>query len=828
MDESTKDHIREHIAPQVYNGKISLLLGAGFSRDNPSAAGHLPDGIGLRDLILSKCGRVAGARTTLRDAYLLGQKDIPKFDDFLAECFRATDVHEWQQRIFQYPWGRIYSTNIDNVLRLAHDRAQKKGMTGNDYSFFNYIDQNITSTSIGTIPVVSIHGTCERLSDGFIFSSLEYARASMKVLDWHQDLAARIVAGGVIVVGNQLDESDIDSHIVQRESTYGRSIPEQNWIVMPNPDEIKAENYRKAGFYVVDSTASEFFEEIFRNVKPRTVGEIVLETVPGVKNAAQKRKAMTWFKSAFDPVLTQLEESRSKKGILRHFLTGADPDWLYIYHDVYAVTANIRSLTQRILSTLGSGSTGFHALHVIGPSGSGKTTAIKAALKSVVANYTYVYEFRNEGDVDTYLLRELIGAFTEKSIFVFYSAAAFYYAVNVIDERLHDRESPLCLFILEDRLNDYQRNSRQLADTVTSDVFKMQPLDFEDAKTLAQKIDDVGIIIPSFSDKSISRRGRLIQDKERGFNGDLLSALFSLTTHENFERKIFEEYHKIPSPLARSILDVVAIVNSFGLNLPVDYVAGFTNSSVDEVLRCLREDLDGMAQIAEGSATVKCRHRVISEYYFRDCISGQGDVELMVGILEFLSRQFTVDDIKTHPLPYRIYKELISFEFLYKEYFPSISRSSDSEAVYHAAQSFFNRDGIFWLHYGRFYRKKGKLELAIDCFRTGLVFFRSFQTIHSLGLALLEKYREDGCQDFATYKEGVELLEGERQRRGSNDPYPSTALIEQLLKIREAGVVPAGSAELLRQVINGGLKHFRDDPHFSRAFRKYMASEQAI
>ncbi|MBV6859420.1 ATP-binding protein [Xanthomonas campestris pv. zingibericola] len=830
MDSGSKSQIKDVIAPRVAKGEISLLVGAGFSRENPSPNGKLPDGMALRDLLLGKCSRKAGPSTTLKDAYLLAKKEMSDLQAFLAECFKATGVFTWQERIFQYPWGRIYTTNIDNVLRLAHSRVEKKGKTGGEFSFFNYIDQNITSNSIGSIPVVSIHGTCERLSDGFIFSTLEYARAGLKVLDWHHDLAARIIAGGVVVVGNQLDESDIDSYIVQRQDAYGlehEQIESKNWIVMPRPDPIKAENYRSAGYLVIDATAEEFFEELYRCVAPVTIGEIVLETVPTVRAAAQKTRAMTWFKSAFDGVLTQIEESKQRKGILRHFLTGADPDWLYISQDVYAGTANVRALTGKITNILSVHERGFAALHVIGPSGSGKTTAIRAALKTVVASYTYVYEFRSESDVDAYLLRDLIVAFTSKSVFIFYSAAAYYYAVNVIAERLGERTSPICLFILEDRLSEYRKSVRQLNDTVTSEVYEMVPLDFLDARAVAVKIDDIGLKLPKFSEKSLDSRARMIQDKEKGFRGDLLSALFSLTTHENFERKIFDEYQTVASSRARSVLDVVAIVNTFGLSLPIDYISGFLGVEIGEVLEILREDLDGMIYIPKGTSSVRCRHRIIAEYYFYECIAGKGSVSLMVGVLAYLSRKFTVDDIRLHPLPYRIYKELISFEFLYEHYFPKATRRQDAEATYHAAQTFFNKDGIFWLHFGRYYRKVGKIDLAIDCFRTGLNFYNSFQTVHSLGTALLHKYSSEGCIDQSLYNEGVQLLEGERQRRGASDPYPTTALIEQLMRIRQKGAHPPGLDDLLKQAINSGLKNFKGDEYFNRALQKYLEQSKA-
>lgn len=826
MESADKDEIISQIAPRVAKGEISLLIGAGFSKVNSSARGPLPDGISLRDLILKECNRTPGKTTTLKDAYLMGQGSIPNFPEFLASCFTVTTVFPWQERIFRYAWNRIYTTNIDNVLSLSHKKSELAGKASGEYSFFNYIDPNITSNAIGTIPVVSIHGSAARLDEGFIFSSLEYAKAGLKVLDWHRDLAAKIMTGGLVVIGNQMDESDIDSYLVQREAAYGKSGSVANWIVMPGPDEIKADNYRAAGYYVIDATAEEFFDALYGAVAPKSIGEIVLETVPVVKAAATRIKAMTWFKGAFRPALTEIEKASDEKRIIRHFLTGADPDWFYIINDAYAITSKCTKLASQIGDAMQKNEVGFAALHVIGPSGSGKTTAIRSAIHALIHTYSYIYEFRAESDVDTYLLRDLVEGFTEKSIFIFYSAAAYYYAVNVIAERLRDRGRPFCLFILEDRLSDFKKSARQLDESLKSIVFEMGDLDFSDAQLIASKLEQQGVNFPNFSDKSLDKRANIIQDKERGFGGDLLSALFSLTTHENFEKKIYTEYQGISDALSRSILDVVAIVNSLGFSLPLEYISGFLDENVERVTRLLREDLDGVLLFPKGSGSVKCRHRIIADYYFKNCISGRGRVDLMLGVLEFLSRKFSVEDIKHHPLPYKIYKDLISFEFLYNSYYPVASRKEDSLATYHAAQKFFNKDGIFWLQFGRYYRKIGEIDLAIDCFRTGLEFYNSFQTVHSLGMILLDKYFVTGGSDISLYSEGVELLESERIRRGASDPYPTTGLIEALLKIEGLPHAPAGCEDLLKQCINSGLRHFKEDEYFSRTFSRYMSTRK--
>lgn len=822
MTDDDREVIRNEIAPLLQKAEVSLLLGAGFSVDNSSGLGLLPTGDGLRDMILQKCGKKAGPRTTLKDAYLLGSREILDFNAFLAECFTVNSVLPWQERIFSYPWGRIYTTNIDNVLNVAFEQCAKKSKLGGDFVFANYLDPNILSSAIGSIPVVSIHGTCLKLGDGFIFSSLEYAKAAIKILDWHRDLAAKILTGGLVVVGNQLDESDIDSHLAIREGTYKSSGTTGNFIVMPRPDEIKAANYAAAGYRVLDCTAEEFFTELFAASAPRTMAEIVLNSTPSIKKAVNDVKAMTWFRNAFRSAVVEMDEAKTRTGILRHFITGSDPDWFFIVNDAHATTSVARMITDRALSQMQSSTTGVGVLHITGPSGSGKTTAIRSAVRELVRTYPYIYEFDGGREIDTDLLKRMIEGFKEKTIFIFYSSAEYYFAINFIADRLQDHRKPYTLFILEDRTSEHRKSYRQIADPSRSEYFEFPELTLADAGLIAEKIQSSGLVIPNFSDFETVKRARIIIDKERGYSGDLLSALFSLTSHENFEQKIFEEYHSVPEGLPRRILDVVSILSAQDFAVPVDYIAGFLSERMEDISKCLAAELAGVLVAHPKAGAVKCRHRIIAQYYFDNCIARSGNVDMIVGILEFLSRKFTIDDIRLHPLPYRIYKDIISFEFLYESFFPKTSRRTDTERTYHEAQRFFGQDGVFWLHFGRYYRKTNRWDESIDCFRTGLKFYDSFQTRHSLGTALLEKYIAGGCGDQALYQEGAQLLETERARRGIQDPYPTTTLLTLLMRIVSVTQDNADAETRLKDCVNFGLKNFADDELFRERFSAYM------
>ncbi|KQQ73042.1 hypothetical protein ASF73_10300 [Xanthomonas sp. Leaf131] len=529
---------------------------------------------------------------------------------------------------------------------------------------------------------------------------------------------------------------------------------------------------------------------------------------------------MTWFKGAFSPVVLQMEEAAKQKGILRHFITGAEPDWFYIVNDAQARTAREADLVSMIGNMMQSHADGIGILHVTGSSGSGKTTAIRSALQYVSNTYKFAYEFNEGADIGVDLLREVISRFNEKSIFIFYSAAEYYFAINQMYLHFSGRKIPYCLFILEDRISEYRKNRAQLGHVVDPDIFDFTQLSRVDASAIAEKIAESGLIFDKFSEFPLERRASIIMDKEKGYGGDLLSTLFSLTTHENFEEKIYQDYASVNSSTAKSVLDVVAIVNSLGFGAPTGYVAGMLGVEPSAIAASLSDDLAGV--LIEKSGVVRCRHRIIANYYFKNCIAGRGDVEMMLEMLTFLSRQFSVEDIKHHPLAYRIYKNLISFEFLYEQFLPRRSRKDDAEHIYHKAQRLFGRDGIFWLQFGRYYRKVDNLVSAIDCFRTGLEFYDSFQTKHSLGVALLEKYVSDGCVEPGTYSEGVRFLEAERLRRGSRDVYPTSALIDLLQKISKANPQLLDAKMRIKECLNYGIKHFGADHYFREQLRRFM------
>lgn len=825
MDAETTERIKTEIIPIINSGDATLLLGAGFSINNSTNLGVIPDGKQLTRLILDKANVVEDDSASLQDAHEYGKNTIEKYDIFLKETFTATSSLAWQNGIFNYCWNSIFTTNIDNVLRLAYDNVKRAGKNSAEFKEYNYTDPSPISTLVSSIPVIYLHGKVDRLEDGIVFDDLEYASNNAKKLDWISGISARLLGGKCIVVGNRLRENDILLGLETRRQVYLKSDTKPNWIILRTVSPIQKSNLERRGFNVIEAEAADFFNFILANLRPRNLLDIMEDKYPVIKAQHTDKLSMFWFKNAFSPVISSIETGANSNGILNHFIRGDEPDWYYISNDGYANLGSIREIENEITRNLNTqGPCG--VIHLIGNSASGKTTGLRAALKSIIRNFPYAYEFKMESAIEVDYLYRIIKNFSERAILIFYDANEYYYVVNEICKRLLGDERKKVLFILEAREKNYLLNRRHLVSTsgVESEI-NWDLLTLNEAKSLAEKMDSLGIIVEDFSDKSIDQRAKIIVDNETGFNGDLLATLFTLIGSLRLEELISDEFNSIQDEESRTITKIVAILNSLGFHVPTQYVSGISDISAADIDKKIEKELKGIVQYADASTSLlRCRHKVIAEYYFQHCITENETPEIFISILWYLSKQFDVSQIKNHPISYRMYKKLISCKFLLYKAFPPELASSYTHKVYNEAQKYYGGDAIFWLQFGMYYKACKNFVNAIDCLRTGLGIYNSFQIRHNLGDTLLKKYAYDSTPIDSEFDEGLGYLESEIQQR-SSDPYPLSTLCAALLRINQNHPGIAKVEKYLAQYINRAYKSFSQDEVIQRLFKQFATKQ---
>lgn len=823
MNDNDKKLIADDIAPRLANGEISLLLGAGFSITNRSNLGQFPTGKGLAEEILTKLGIKDPKSGTLKDAYFLGKEDIPNFNDFLKERFTSNTVYPWQTAIFKYEWKRIYTTNIDDVLDLSFEKIQASGKSHPSFTFLNFTAPNTISSTLGAIPVVNIHGTIKKINDGFVFDGIEYGEQAISNRDWINDIGANLTDGGMIIIGNRLDESDFDAVLARRKRLYGSEARIcDSWIVMPDADEISQRKFSKMGYKIIESTGEEFFTYLWE-CTDRLISERH-GTTPLIHSASQT--ARMWFREAFRHIPSQLINIDTAFGILKKFLNGVEPNWYFISNSAHADISIVNNLQIKINEMMSDRSKLCEVIHVVGPTGCGKSTSIMSSLFEIAKTTSASYEFDSMHGIDIELLIQIINGIPGDSIFVFYNAHDYYFAISNIVKRLASRRKGKVIFILEDRSSDYNQNKRHL-EHITPVIHQM-PIDhicYEDAILLAEKMKELGVVREKFTELDLDHQAKIILDKERGCGGDLLSTMFSVTTGDDFKEKIINEYHEISSksPISKKIIDYAAIANLFSINLPISYLADFLNTTVNRITDLLYQELDGVLIHHIQHGRIKCRHKIIAQEYFEQCIERRGEVEFIIDALKVLSKKFTIADIKHHPIAYQLYRNIINYDYLCAKFFPTAHAYTDTHSVYNAVQKDFSGDGLFWAQYGRLYLKGKHYDEAIDCLKTGIAIYDSFQARHMLGDAHMKRYIYSANTKEDDLISGIELLEKEHGNRFQKDPYPLSTLCSNLLDLRASGKSNAKLELKLSNHLTEGIRLFKGDEYFETVLKRYYA-----
>lgn len=109
----------------IFRGEAILFLGAGFSMENENTKGQtLPSARKLsKDLQIAAgiSSEEISENASLEDVsqYFIEQVGKTKLVKLLKDTFTVSNVLEWQKKLLELPWLRIYTTNYDNVLELS-------------------------------------------------------------------------------------------------------------------------------------------------------------------------------------------------------------------------------------------------------------------------------------------------------------------------------------------------------------------------------------------------------------------------------------------------------------------------------------------------------------------------------------------------------------------------------------------------------------------------------------------------------------------------------------------------------------------------------------
>lgn len=827
--------VKSIVAPGVTDGGMVLFLGAGFSLGAVAIGGQeIPTSRAFAERLARRAGVPRDEEPPeLQVAWALAQRK-PGFREYLREQFLVNRYQPWQRLVYRFRWRKIYTTNVDDLLEKVYEELPPDHKREVAARFFNWTDPRPAQIRELDLPVVQLHGSVKDADAGLVFAEAEYARATVRPGDWIREAAFDLASVPCCLVGSRFRESDLQAATAQRAMELGDRTGarhSKSFIVLPSFSHADRSYYEAQGFEPVQLPAEAFFTALAEAIPVLEPQHSVLRRRhPHLAAAANpgSSAAAAWFARAFEHVPTALVAAKRERVIDSTFFDGASPLWPYLVRGVPAefhAERNLRDAAESYLFKQPGEARQPCVLAVQGPTGAGKSTVTRRVLAHLAQRVDPVYLFRAESRIDADAVIDVVGNATGPMVLAFEQAAEFFQSINDVVAAIRSRGAGYrgrLLIIVEDRTHRLNRDVHHLA-AVPPKSIPVDRLKRSDADALLDALERANYLGP-LTPLSRQQRVERILDAEQGYHGDLLVALRTITTGKQLDALILDDLRDI-EPRRPYLFACLAGLS--GHPIRASDVCAVASIRAADLVRDLQGVYDGRLRYDATSQLVYARHPVIAQLHYLHGTEPAERCDDVVALLRLMSTHFNLGMIRSRPLEYRIYRELISRRLLQEVLLPK--HPDLVERTYHELQSDYGHDGIFWLQFGKFYFRERRYALAEHCLRKGIHIFRgnadreSFQLHHALGQLLLQWHAHDPARPVASFEEGLQLLEEQVRLRGATDPYPYTTLVTVLIEnarlrpetprirsLTEAAVRSAESAHPFERAIRDQAQRWRE------------------
>lgn len=257
-----------------------LFTGAGFSFGAKNAHGvKLPLSSGLKDMLIDEFMILdSEASKELKEESLstvysvaCDKMGAEQAASYLTNIFRDCIPLDHHRVVASYPWRRIYTLNIDDLLENAVE-------TG--YLFPIDSARMSQKPSDKAIDYIKLHGSVRNREAGYIFSNEEYTRATTGHLDVrYARLMEDLQTEDFVFIGaTTTEEADIDYYL-HMYNEGGDSRHGGFFYVDPKPRYAVRSKIEKAGAHLLEMTCEEFAEWLRKQMgtaprtTPRSIGK---------------------------------------------------------------------------------------------------------------------------------------------------------------------------------------------------------------------------------------------------------------------------------------------------------------------------------------------------------------------------------------------------------------------------------------------------------------------------------------------------------------------------------------------------------------------------
>lgn len=758
---------------QLRAGKVCLFAGAGFSVNARNAHGQsLPLGGPLAKLLAEKAGLPFNgeALPAVYEAVepTIGTKNLTSY---LRELYAVQECDEWYKLAMSVCWYRVYTTNIDTLFQFLqpYSSGQKSEL------IVRGAIPAERDPHFERLQCVHLHGHVEQPDRGLSFSVADFAKHTVRLDPWYQQLVSDLYSNPVIFVGTQLEEPILSHYIELREfkpNDAPREYRPKSFLVCPNISEIRAATLKRRNIVPVDCTGQEFFESLAAglDLTSLTVSAVQVHVWPHIFSGS--RRVVSAVANDFDPIVPE-SLPIPRLGATSRFFLGAEATW----EDIDNHRDANREITDTLLATLTEDSDAFRCFVLYGPAGSGKTTTLMRTATEVARQGHQVLFARGLERLSLDAMVELARTHngTAQRLFVFVDVVSRH--VGSFARWLETLKSLNRLtLLLSDRTNRYASKCQRLSVLEPIEV-SMPDLTEPDVLQIIDRLKQFGFL-GALKNKSHSQQVHefMVRAKRQ-----LLVALREATAGKDFDLILENEFDEL-SPEAKLAYVICCIAVSQGAPgvyakhlMPCIPRSMFTKGVVlDDLLRGV------IVPANETGTLLKPRHGLIATLVATSIAPQELKFDGIVAFLEQVSRYIEPANITRRTPPYLAYRGMVNSEGLYQLF------GGDTKMVlevYDRVRPHYEHDFLFWLQFGMAHIRAGNYDYAENFLNQSLNIaadkYDSHQTKHQLGILYLLQ-ATSAANPIAMHQraqQGIDILADQIKVRGSYDSYTYHAYV---------------------------------------------------
>ena len=781
------------LAPQMLDrlrslterGELVLFLGAGFSWDAQDRAGRqLPTVEDLKRELwqLSFEGEPFDDSANLGDIYEVA---LQKRRRALTELLQARlsvnpdALPAYYARYFDFPWLRVYSLNVDDLVFAADRRFSLRRRLSILAATGREAEVPRSRSGGGGTEIVHLNGTIALNPPAELtFSDRQYAERIASHEPWYARCVTDLGCRAFVFVGTELNEIPLWQHLElrRRREGHGRDLRPMSYLVTPELDAPKREKLKTLRIQWIQGTAEEFARNVLENLSA--------ETLKGFEFLRQYGETAGRQRLALVSELVAEHPARDT-----NYLLGDEPQWSDLVQGRAVERASDAGLLEAALAII-EGKKKNTALAVTGTAGTGKSTGLMSLAIELSGRGVPVLWVDRDSDVSPAAIRSRVAEMEAPLVLAIDDADLFGVQLpGLIRDLVPERDGFLFVFAVRSTKLDETSIPITQGGAIQLEEFVVPFLVDEDIDRLLGSLD------------RHNRLGRLkgMSDSQRrdvfkGYAGrQLLVAMFEATSGRRFEDKVAEELEEL-SGLPRFVYALVSLATGQRHYLLKDEVLLAAGEAGNDVLKAL-DRLVSRNLVVSASPLYghRARHRMVADLVIEKLRELDELGDMLVGLVFAMASKVN-PGLERNARPWRFLTRVMSHSLLLR--LVGIGAARDA---YEAVEGLLRWDYHYWLQRGSAEVEAGDLRLAENFLNQARSLSRDdYKVDTEYGYLLFRKALENPQDGNAPrlVTEAMALLEDVIDIRGSTDPHPFHVLGSQGLAW--AHLSPMGAVERRR------------------------------